>query len=103
MNRQMKRMQERQERAQKRAGGAARPTTPSAAARKTTVQEKRKRTGARQFLKEVRQELNKVDWPTRRELVSYSIVVLVTVTVLTAYVFGLDSVFTRFVFDVLGN
>jgi hypothetical protein len=30
-------------------------------------------------------------------------VVLVTVTVLTAYVFGLDSVFTRFVFDVLGN
>jgi hypothetical protein len=27
----------------------------------------------------------------------------VTVTVLTAYVFGLDSVFTRFVFDVLGN
>ncbi len=58
---------------------------------------------AREFLKEVRQELNKVDWPTRRELVSYSIVVLVTVTVVTAYVFGLDSVFTRFVFDVLGN
>jgi preprotein translocase subunit SecE len=85
MNRQMKRMQERQERAQKRAG-TARPTT-----------------GARQFLKEVRQELTKVDWPTRRELVSYSIVVLVTVTVLTAYVFGLDSLFTRFVFDVLGN
>jgi preprotein translocase subunit SecE len=102
MNRQMKRMQERQERAQKRAG-STRPTTPTAATRKATVQEKRKRTGARQFLKEVRQELNKVDWPTRRELVSYSIVVLVTVTVLTAYVFGLDSVFTRFVFDVLGN
>jgi hypothetical protein len=29
--------------------------------------------------------------------------VLVTITVLTAYVFGLDSVFTRLVFDVLGN
>ena len=68
------------------------------------MQERRKRTGARQFLKEVRQELSKVDWPaTRRELVSYSIVVLVTVTVLTAFVFGLDSLFTRFVFDVLGN
>ena len=102
MNRQMKRMQERQERAQKRAG-TTRPTTPPAATRKATVQEKRKRTGARQFLKEVRQELSKVDWPTRRELVSYSIVVLVTVTVLTAFVFGLDSLFTRFVFDVLGN
>ena len=103
MNRQMKRMQERQERAQKRAGGAARPATPSAATRKAAVQERRKRTGARQFLKEVRQELTKVDWPSRRELISYSIVVLVTVTVLTAFVFGLDSLFTRFVFDVLGN
>jgi preprotein translocase subunit SecE len=102
MNRQMKRMQERQERAQKRAG-ASRPTTPAAATRKAAVQERRKRTGTRQFLKEVRQELTKVDWPTRRELVSYSIVVLVTVTVLTAFVFGLDSLFTRFVFDVLGN
>jgi preprotein translocase subunit SecE len=102
MNRQMKRMQERQERAQKRAG-SGRPTAPSAATRRAAVQEKRKRTGARQFLKEVRQELTKVDWPTRRELVSYSIVVLVTITVLTTFVFGLDSLFTRFVFDVLGN
>ena len=102
MNRQMKRMQERQERAQKRAG-TARPTTPSAATRRAAVQEKRKRTGARQFLKEVRQELSKVDWPTRRELISYTVVVLVTVSVLTAFVFVLDSVFTRFVFDVLGS
>ena len=102
MNRQMKRMQERQERAQKRAG-SARPTTPSAATRKTAVQERRKRTGARQFLREVRLELKQVQWPTRRELISYSIVVLVTVTVLTAFVFALDTLFTRFVFDVLGN
>jgi preprotein translocase subunit SecE len=102
MNRQMKRMQERQERAQKRAG-AGRPATPAASTRRAATQEKRKRTGARQFLKEVRQELTKVDWPTRRELVSYTVVVLVTITVLTAFVFALDSVFTRFVFDVLGN
>jgi preprotein translocase subunit SecE len=102
MNRQMKRMQERQERAQKRAG-VGRPATPSSATRRAAVQERRKRTGAVQFLKEVRQELSKVDWPTRRELVSYTIVVLVTITVLTTYVFGLDSVFTRLVFDVLGD
>ena len=102
MNRQMKRMQEKQERAQKRAGGG-RPTTPAASTRRAATQEKRKRTGARQFLKEVRQELTKVDWPTRRELVSYTIVVLVTITVLTTFVFALDTLFTRFVFDVLGN
>ena len=72
MNRQMKRMQERQERAQKRAG-ASRPATPTAATRKAAVQERRKRTGARQFLKEVRQELTKVDWPSRRQTLFASV------------------------------
>jgi preprotein translocase subunit SecE len=103
MNRQMKRMQERQERAQKRAG-VGRPTAPQATTRRAAVQERGgKRTGVRQFLKEVRLELKQVDWPTRRELFSYTVVVLVTVTVITAFVFGLDTVFTRLVFDVLGN
>jgi preprotein translocase subunit SecE len=102
MNRQMKRMQERQERAQKRAG-AARPVAPATSTRRTAVQERQKRTGARQFLKEVRAELRQVAWPTRRELVSYTVVVLVSVSVLTAFVFGLDSLFTRLIFDVLGN
>jgi preprotein translocase subunit SecE len=102
MNRQMKRMQERQERAQRRAG-VGRPATPAGTTRRAAVQERKKRTGAVQFLREVRAELRQVQWPTRRELVSYTIVVLVTVTVLTSYVFGLDSAFTRLVFDVLGN
>jgi preprotein translocase subunit SecE len=102
MNRQMKRMQERQERAQRRAG-VGRPSTPATATRRAATQERRKRTGAIQFLKEVRAELNQVQWPTRRELISYTIVVLVSVSVLTTFVFGLDSAFTRFVFDVLGS
>ena len=68
--------------------------------RRAAVQEKRKRTGARQFLKEVRLELKKVDWPTRQELITYSTVVLVTITVLTFFVFGVDYLFTRFVFPI---
>ena len=63
--------------------------------------EKRKRTSARQFLKEVRQELKKVDWPTREELISYTVVVLVTVIVMTTLVFALDYVFTKIIFNVL--
>src|SRR5262249_20127119 len=69
MNRQMKRMQEKAERQQKRSG-VDRQATPAATARRAQTQEKRKRTGIRQFLKEVRQELKMVDWPNRRELVS---------------------------------
>ena len=99
MNRQMKRMQERAERQQKR-GGAERSTAPSTASRRAQATEKRKRTGVRQFLKEVRLELRKVDWPTRTELTTYSTVVLVTITVLTGFVFAVDYLFTRFVFPI---
>ena len=100
MNRQMKRMQERAERQQKR-GGAERAAAPTAAARRAQTPEKRKRTGIRQFLREVRLELKKVDWPSRRELVSYTVVVLATLIVTTAYVAGLDFVFSKAILDLL--
>jgi preprotein translocase subunit SecE len=100
MNRQMKRMLERAERQQKR-GSGERSSAPQAAARRAQTTEKRKRTGARQFPKEVRMELKKVDWPSRRELVSYTIVVLATLIVTTAYVAGLDYVFSKSILDLL--
>ena len=102
MNRQMKRMQERAERQQKRAG-VDRQSAPAATTRRAQAQEKRKRTGIRQFLKEVRQELKKVIWPTRQELTTYTVVVLVTVIVMTSYVFGLDVLFSRLVLNVFTN
>lgn len=101
MNRQMKRMQERAERQQKRGGGGDRSSAPQASARRAQTTEKRKRAGVRQFLKEVRTELRKVDWPSRRELVSYTIVVLATLVVTTAYVAGLDYVFSKSILDLL--
>ena len=66
------------------------------------VQEKRKRAGFRQFLKDVRQELRKVDWPNRRELVSYTVVVLATIVVMTAFVATLDYVFLKGVVKIFG-
>jgi preprotein translocase subunit SecE len=100
MNRQMKRMQEKAERQQKRSGVDRQ--APAATARRAQTQEKRKRTGVRQFLKEVRQELKMVDWPNRRELISYTVVVLATLAVLTTFVFGLDFVFSRAILKLLG-
>jgi preprotein translocase subunit SecE len=49
----------------------------------------------RQFLHEVNVELRKVAWPTRKETVNYSSVVLVTLSVLMALIFGLDYGFDR--------
>ena len=94
MNRQTKRMQARQERTQNERAQAV------TSARRAQQQEKRKRTPARQFLKEVRQELKKVNWPTRQELIAYTIVVLVSVVVLTSLVFGLDYVFSKAIFKM---
>jgi preprotein translocase subunit SecE len=94
MNRQMKRMQKKQERSSTERSQAV------ASARRAQQQEKRKRTPPRQFLKEVRQELRKVDWPSRQQLVTYTIVVLVSVTVLTSFVFGLDTVFQKLILSL---
>ena len=48
---------------------------------------------SRQFLQEVRAELRKVAWPTRAEVLNYSIIVLITVVVLTTAVAVLDYIF----------
>lgn len=54
------------------------------------------------FAAQVMSELRKVVRPTQRELVTYTIVVLVFVSVIMAYVFGLDQVFQRLVEFVFG-
>jgi len=100
MNRQMKRAQEKAERLQK-GSGVDRRAAPQTTTRRAAQQEKRKRTGARQFLREVRLELKKVDWPTRKELITYTIVVLVTITVVTSFVFAIDWVFAKLIFNLL--
>lgn len=54
------------------------------------------------FVAQVMSELRKVVRPTQRELVTYTIVVLVFVSVIMAFVFGLDQVFQVLVEFVFG-
>lgn len=61
-----------------------------------------KRTSPPEFLGEVRSELRKVAWPSRKEVVSYTIVVLVTSLVLTMLVWGMDYVIREAVINTLG-
>jgi len=51
---------------------------------------KEERTPPGQFLKEVRAELRKVSWPTREEVINYSLIVLTLVTLLTVAIGFLD-------------
>ena len=97
MNRQAKRMMQKQ-----KTTGPDRLESMQRRRQVTQPGERRKRTPIRVFLKEVRQELRKVDWPTRQETVAYTIVVLVSVVVLTSFVFGLDYGFSKLIVKLLG-
>ena len=65
-------------------------------------QRRRERVGFRQYIREVRQELKKVAWPTREETTTYTVVVLTVTTILTAITFGLDFVLKRGILQLLG-
>jgi preprotein translocase subunit SecE len=54
-------------------------------------------------LREVVAELRKVIWPTRKDLVTYTVVVLVFVSFMVALVALLDYAFAKGVFAVFGN
>lgn len=60
------------------------------------------RVGPAQYIREVRGELNRVSWPTRPEVINYTIVVMVTVIVLTAFIAALDYGFGEAVLALLG-
>jgi preprotein translocase subunit SecE len=54
------------------------------------------------FLRQMVAELRKVIWPTRKELITYTWVVIVFVAVFTAIVALYDLVFTRLVLQLFG-
>lgn len=55
------------------------------------------------FIREVVAELRKVIWPTRKELVTYAVVVIVFVAVMMTIIAGYDLVFGRIVQVVFGG
>ncbi|MEU7906035.1 preprotein translocase subunit SecE [Actinoplanes sp. NPDC049118] len=55
------------------------------------------------FFREVVSELRKVIWPTRKELLTYTSVVVVFVTVVTTIVVTLDFAFGKAVLATFGN
>ena len=51
--------------------------------------------GNGKFVREVRSELKKVVWPTRKELVNYTIAVFVAVLLISAIIGVVDAVFAE--------
>jgi preprotein translocase subunit SecE len=80
-------------------GGA---TRSRAAAERARAEEIRRKRSLARFLREVVAELRKVIWPGRRELITYTTVVIFFVAFMVALVAGLDLLFARGVIAVFG-
>ena len=55
-----------------------------------------------EFLQEVREEANKVTWPTRREIVISTVMVFIMVAIASIFFLAVDSVLHRGVQWILG-
>lgn len=65
--------------------------------------EAKRRTGLLLFLRQVIEELRKVVWPSRRDLLNYTGVVLVFVVVMMLFVSALDYGIGKLVLLVFGS
>ena len=97
MNRQMKRIMARQQ----GQGEQERPSMQKRMNSQKNQPESRKMT-VKSYVKEVRDELEKVNWPNRKTVVNYSTVVLMTLIVLISLIFLLNLGFSRAVLFLFG-
>ncbi|HWF14936.1 MAG TPA: preprotein translocase subunit SecE [Acidimicrobiales bacterium] len=104
MNRETKRMMQRQ--GQMEADGS--PSTrraPAGAATRTPPKQKggapkRRRSTPAQFVREVRDEMRQVAWPSRAELINYTSVVFTTLVIMIGLIFVLNLAFGKLVTDL---
>jgi|TARA_B100000902_G_scaffold377058_1_gene408915 preprotein translocase subunit SecE len=76
-----------QKRALKKRGELGEDGSPVASKRQPpSRQQTQERVGFRRYVGEVRAELRKVAWPTRAEVINYSIVVFITLVILTTLI-----------------
>lgn len=82
---------------QRAAAAKAKPKKPT----ERQQREERERTGGlREYFKGVRVETKKVVWPTRKELVSYTIVVLIACAFFGIFLWAVDSGFLAIIREI---
>ena len=103
MNREQRRLMEREERRQKSQEGSSR--REQAAARVSAAPAERQSLWKRltSFLHDVRLEMKKVSWPTQEQMIAFTAVTVITSTVLTLLIFGLDVALKQAVLVILGG
>jgi len=90
MNRELRRLQEKEEKRAK-----------DRRAQMMAQRRRKERVGFRQFISEVRTELRRVAWPGRREVITFTVVTLVTAGFVTLFALGLDIGFKEGILALL--
>ena len=57
------------------------------------VKNKKKTVKKDNFFKEVKKELKKVSWPSKKNMVKFSITTICFIVIFSLFFFGLDSIF----------
>ena len=70
--------------------------------KKKRVAQPRQKGRMKEYFKGVKIETKKVVWPTRKELLSYTIVVLITCTFFGLMIWGVDSAFLAALGKLIG-
>ena len=92
MNRETKRLMQRQ---------GAQPGAEGTAARREAAQQsaqrrqREPRTTVRQYFREVRDEMRQVAWPTRPEVANYTAIVGTVLIIMISVIFGLNYSFSK--------
>ena len=104
MNRETKRLMQRQGQVEADGSPATRKapaSTKSGGARQPRSRPQgRKRTTPVQFVREVRDEMRQVAWPSRSELINYTSVVLTTLIIMIGLIFLLNLAFGKLITDL---
>ena len=82
---------------QKAAAIKAKPKNPT---EKQKREEQKKQSGLREYFRGVKIETKKVVWPTRKELVSYTIVVFIACAFFGLFLWGVDTGFLAIIREV---
>ncbi len=98
MNREMRRLQEREDRRLKQQKKKQTPRRKPRPQDQLSLLQRLQR-----FMREVRAEMKRVSWPTREQLIAFSAVTIITSTALTIYIFALDFVFKEGILVILGG
>lgn len=81
----------------------AKKNAPTRSKKKTTTSTKKRSNAIQRFYRETMGELRKVTWPTRKEAINLTIVVLIVTFSMSAFLGLLDLVFGQLFRLILGG